>query len=80
MLGNQNRWSDKDWWLERRMYHWPPALREAGRKLLRKQDRWPQLPPWSPCREYCTGEVFRDRTGELVMQSWQCRWTALNES
>src|SRR5579862_5377471 len=74
------RWNDEDWWLERRLFSWPPMFQKAGRDLFHKQDAWSQLPPWSPCRENCTRLLSRDYRVTTVIRlgdSWQCRW---NES
>ncbi len=79
VLGNRERWNDEDWWLERRLHSWPAQLQEAGRELFGKQDRWAQMPPWSPCREYCTRHLPRGDRGNLVIRlpdDWRCRWSA----
>jgi hypothetical protein len=78
LLGNSERGNDEDWWLERRLHSWPTALQKAGRALFRKQDGWTRMPPWSPCREYCTRHLHRGDRGHLVIQlsdDWQCRWS-----
>jgi hypothetical protein len=82
-LGSRERWNDEDWWLERRLHHWPSALRMAGRKLFHKEDRWTQLPPWMHCREYCVRHLTRGESGGLLIRlpaDWQCRWTGPGNS
>jgi hypothetical protein len=75
VLGNPERWNDEDWWLERRLHSWPAGLQKAGRELFWKQDRWAQMPPWSPCREHCTRHLPRGDRGGLVIrlsENWRC--------
>jgi hypothetical protein len=77
VLRNPDRWNDEDWWLERRLHSWPAQLQKAGRELFGKQDRWAQMPPWSPCREHCTRHLPRCDRGNLVIrlsEDWRCRW------
>jgi hypothetical protein len=77
------RWNDEDWWLERRLFSWPPMFQKAGRELFHKQDAWSQLPPWSPCRENCTRLLSRDYRGTTVIRladSWECRWNGPHDT
>lgn len=77
------RWSDEDWWLERRLFSWSPMFQKAGRELFRKQDAWSQLPPWSPCREDCIRPLsrsYRDTNVIRLPNNWQCRWKEANDT
>jgi len=83
VLGNPERWNDEDWWLERRLHSWPAQLQKAGRELFGKQDRWAQMPPWSPCREHCTRHLPRGDRGNLVIrlpEHWRCRWSGPDDT
>ncbi len=79
-LGDRNRWNDEDWWLERRLYMWPEDLKLAGRRVFRKEAGGTLLPPWAPCRDYCTHHLPRGARGVIVpREGWRCRWTASGE-
>jgi hypothetical protein len=81
VLGNAGRWNDEDWWLERHLYYWPEVLRQAGRQLFRKETGWTQIPPWTPCREYCTRHLTWGHRGVLVpIDGWRCQWLAADEN
>jgi TniQ len=83
VLGSRERWNDEDWWLERRLHSWRAELQKAGRELFRKQGRWAQMPPWSPCREHCTRHLPRgDRNGLVIRlpENWRCRWSGPDDT
>lgn len=77
VLNNSDRWSDEDWWLERRLHSWTPRLQRLGREVFGKQSGWTQLPPWLPCRETCARRLHRGPPDLLVTRlppDWRCRW------
>jgi hypothetical protein len=77
VLHNPERWSDEDWWLERRLHAWTPRLQRLGRELFGKQNGWTQLPPWLPCRQSCARRLDRGPPDLLVTRlppDWRCRW------
>jgi TniQ len=77
VLHNPERWSDEDWWLERRLHAWAPRLQRLGRELFGKQSGWTQLPPWFPCRHSCAKRLDRGSPELLATRlppGWHCRW------